>query len=466
MPITKLTSKSGRAILCAAFLVAVGAVEATAQQNNLTMTRPQARVLANQALNAGDLQLAEQLSRGLLQADEKDVTALFVLGNIAQLVGKTDEAVALFKRAYRAADNKQDRYNTSVITAKALDSQGKYERAKLWLRRSVQNAPDDAARANAVRGFQQMRAKSPWRTSLSFGVTPSNNVNNGSGADEICTIFFGCSSSVSDTEPLQGAYISGSFSTEYRLKEARTHKLVAGFDLYHRAAWIKPSEKSKTTKSASDFDFSYIGARLRWDQALSNTTSTTEILTIGRSLYGGSPLTDKIGVEKTFNFRLAPTKNIGLSFGLSRERNHVVEARASTQQTISMPYSVLLGNKDRVRITPTIKNVVSSDPQTAHRSGSLMVAYTPATPTFNIHPTFTLSMGLREDRDSSIFGTGGVAERRRDNSFGLSVSFALPAFEVYGFAPVAVIEARKTSSNISLYDTSSVSSRIEFRSSF
>lgn len=449
--------------ICLALVAALSLAFANfaAAQETRTLSRIEALQVATQAVDQGNLLFGEQIARALLQKDPKDAPALLILGRVAASVGKTDDAMDLYKRAYRNSSEKTLRYDAAVFVAKTLSATERPERAKLWLRRAVQNATSMERRENALRGFQQMRRQSPWRTNLSFGITPSNNVNNGSGATEICTVFLGCSASVSDTEPVAGAFITGFVGTDYRLYETKTKRLLVGFDLYHRETWIKPGDREKTTSDASDFNYTYLGGRLQWDGVLRAGLTTTEKFSLGKSFYGGSSLNTRVSFSKSFTKALQNNRSIGLTAGIARERNHQVETRSLTQLSFSVPYSFRTANSDFYRITAHVSDTRSDDQQTAHRAGRLSLDYTPAKGVLNIRPSFSFYIGRREDKDQSIF-----TEIRKDTEYGLSASFAIPQIELYGFRPVAVIEARKTSSTVPLYDTSSISSRIEFRSAF
>lgn len=438
-------------------------------QNQLTLSPAQAISTAEQAIEAGNLQLAEQIARGLLLRNPKDPSANFLLAQVALGVGAYDEAANLFKKAYRNTTNKNLKYNAAILTARSLEGGKRPEAAKLWVRRAFQNATTQEAKQNAVRGYQQLRSISPWQTSLSFGITPSNNVNNGSNADEICSAVFGgiCSSGVSDTRAVSGAFLSASYNTRYRLHESQKQKISVGLDLYHRAAWIKPSERALTSKGAADFDLSFVGANFLWQGRVGENVTSSDLLSFGRTFYGGDALTNRYTVRKEYTFAIGETKSLGFGVEYNDERNQIVPSRSLISWKATVPFNFRAKNGDFWNITASSAEITSNDNDTGHVANRVSISVTPAAKIFNLNPTYTVSLSQRDNKKLGFLRVrDSINEKRRDQSASLSVSVPLPQFEIYGFSPVAIVEASSTKSNIELFNNFNVSTRLEFRSSF
>ncbi len=246
------------AALVMATLLAAAAAFAEPQGATTELSPEEAYRTAFTSLEAGKPGLANAIADALLIRNPGSYRVLILKSRAARSIGLFAEAAAAGRAAWRAAEDKPQRFTAAMVTAQALSSDGKRTRAQLWLRRAADRAPTEATRAMAVRDFRYVRARNPWSTELSFNVTPSSNVNNGSARETTQLYGLPFEFQLSGAaRALEGVEYATSVGSRYRFAQGADHAHDLVVQLSHRTYSLTADARAQAPGvSGSDFAFS------------------------------------------------------------------------------------------------------------------------------------------------------------------------------------------------------------------
>ncbi|MBT8460858.1 MAG: hypothetical protein KJN60_14405, partial [Boseongicola sp.] len=275
----------------ALLVLSPGQAFAQASENSQTLSIPQARAIARQAIQTGNIALADQISSALLQRDPDDAEALLIRALSARSAGALDVAEDAAAAAYRASNNPALQFDAAIMVADLKARKEQFTRAELWLRRADNVAPDERRKEIAARAFRNVSRLNPLSIQLRFTARPSNNVNNGAETLEI--ELGGLPFSIDPSGQQLGGYeASAGLSLAYRLSENETQKTEALAELYFRKIWLDSRAKELVpTASGSDFDYGVVIAGVRHQRLIWPELGTSEFTgLLGNSWYGGEEL--------------------------------------------------------------------------------------------------------------------------------------------------------------------------------
>lgn len=426
------------------------------------LTPEDTRRAAAQALKAGQPDLAETLARALLARDPGDVTALVLLSRVQRNTGRYAEATRTGKMAWAAAETDAQRYGAALATAQALSSRGARTRAQLWLRRAASVAPNKRLRSIALRDFNYVRDRNPWSTTLSFGVTPSSNINNGSRSEviEIDGLEFELSG---DARALSGMEYRLSADTEFSQQVRERLWLYAGasFDL---KSYSLSSSARKQAPDLKASDLAYREAQLKFGLTAFPFRKLGPLdvsVTGGRAWYGGEPLADFLQVNGRQTVTLGKRNRLDFSLGQGwqwRAEDTINNSRTLTVQTA---WSRKMDHGNRLSVSAGLRNTASDGAATAHAAQFASLGYSLGKPVLGARISATLSIEHRLYDDPYY-----SSERREDYRYGARINAVLPQFEYMGFAPEISLNAERTNSNVGLYETEDIGLSLGIRSVF
>lgn len=142
----------------------------------------EARLLGIAAIGSGRPDIAQAIAAELLKRDPDDPYAHFLLARARLDAGAFAEAQATARRAFRLARTPEQSFQSARLIAQAAWNRGHYPAAEWWLRRAAEAAPGPDQRAATLQELRSVRARNPLSVSLSFAVTPTDNVNNGAAS--------------------------------------------------------------------------------------------------------------------------------------------------------------------------------------------------------------------------------------------------------------------------------------------
>ncbi|WP_319826287.1 hypothetical protein [Thalassovita sp.] len=430
------------------------------------LTAAQMRAAAVVALDSGRPQVALALSRALLTRDPDDLMALLAQARAARDMGRFALAETAARRAWALSDTDGERYDSARMLAQVLSSQGQRTRAQLWLRRAVQNAPDPATRAQAVRDFTYVRARNPLKLNLSFAASPESNINNGSIRDETQVFdFFSQQYIVADLSggalALSGLEARAGLDLRYTLSESPRHRtdlvLQAGMRRYHLSDSAKAAAPAV---SASDFAYDNldIGLQHRWRQ--DGWGEMQMGLLAGGARYGGQAYSQRLRLDTGLSRPLGPQARMTLSFGAEATRG----PRAPHADLLRMGLDLTrrTGNGGQLTGFVTLTTSQSAAEAADFTEAQLGLETRPAWKMFGSAPTLGLALRWRDYDSYVLFSPDGRQDR--EASAYIKVRFA--GAEYMGFTPSLTISASRTDSSIGLFDVDRTGVALGIESAF
>lgn len=443
------------ALICVALAVA-----APARSETVTVTAEGLRRTAQLALEAGQAGLAHDLASALLRDDPKDVTALVIASQALRDLSEYDGAARLARQAWQAADTPGARYAAALVMAQARASAGARTSAQLWLRRAVQNAPDDAARARAINDFRFVRMRNPVAVTLSFGIAPSSNINGGSANNTIMVMGLPFTLSP-DARALAGTEATASATVTRRVSENSRHRTDLGLALSGRGYRLtRAAQASAPWVDAGDYSYVQAEAFVTHRFTLGEDAPHMLRFGAGRGWYGGAVLADFAHLDLSRDFDLGGGAGVEVGLGLDRQARRDVAERSSTTARMGADWSRPLG-EGRLSLSVDLRRAVSDAVVIDHRAAGFEVGYALGRPVLGARLSARLGVEAKQF-DGSFFGVTG----RDDTTLSVGVEAFLPDAGYMGFAPMLGLTARRTDSNVALYETRDIGLSLGLKSAF
>ncbi len=431
-----------------------------------TLTQEQARELAWRALQSNKPHITLQLADKLIERQPEAFEPAYLRAEALRKMRRNDQAVMAAKLAFRKAESRNHKYDAAHSVAKSHFANGAKGYAQVWLRRAEQNAPNEKARSRAVQDFQHVRRKKKLKTRLSFAINPSSNINNGSTNDEI--IINGLPFRVPSTgQPHSGTGVRLGFHTTYR--KQISNKTMLRFGVKGTTTQYVLSKDAKALGSGlTESDFAYASLELQAGVTLFNPEfkgtgfGTTRLDTaIGRSWYGGNPLSNFGRISLGQDYGFSATASARAKIGLERQQRLDSGVSSATIKSFDFDMNHRFKNKSRLSYGVTLRDTTSASNTVESDVIAARVSYTMAPMKMKITPTFSLNM---DRTDYSRLSIGGV--QRVDDRISASVSVFFPKVSYYGFAPTVNVTASQKSSTIDIYSNKTLSMNIGFQSAF
>ncbi len=407
----------------------------------------QARALAQQAALQGNLPLADTLSSALLVQNPDDPQALLVRAVIARRVGQLNVAHEAAVQAYHNSDNPALRFDAAMLAADTQARREKFTSAQIWLRRADQVAPDAPRQQLVARAYQQVSRRNPLRVQLRFSARPSNNVNNGAETIEIdiggLPFFLDPSG-----QQLGGFEASAGVSLGYRLSESETHITEALGEFFYRNIWLSSDAKAKAPgATGSDFDYGVLIGGVRHQRLIWPEIGISRITGLaGHSWYGGDALARWGELQLGQTVEQGDNRRLNFGTTLRTEKRLDNDINSANSLALSAEASRPAASGGRYAIGGAIKNVWSDSATVDHFSAKLF-----ASRSFDrigpVRPSLRASV---EQRNYHKFST--APDGRKDLSVSFGVDIVWPEVSYYGFQPQLSLLARRTMSDVDIYD--------------
>jgi len=426
------------------------------------LTADELRAAARAALKTGQPDVTIQLATALVARDPGDVSALLLLARAQRDVGAYRPALTAAKQAWSAAETDLQHYASAVVIAQVYSSSGARTRAQIWLRRAAETAPDDRLKAKAVKDFRYVRDRNPWTTNLSFAITPSSNINNGSKSEivEIDGLPFVLSG---DARALSGMEYRFDIDTEVSRQMRDNLWVFAAGDVSVRRYSLSGDAKQQAPNLDAS-DLNYTEAELTLGFTVFPTPKSgplTVSAAAGRGWYAGDPLVDFYTISADQTVLLSPADRLNFML-VGNQQNRVQDPINNSQSwTLQTAWSHKRRNADSMNLAFSISDTASDGAAVANQAWSASVAYARAKPIAGAQISFALSY---EDKlyDRPYFSS----ERRADQTATAEISLFLPKVELYGFAPEISFLAKQSDSNVGLYETVEYGMSVGIRSTF
>lgn len=455
-----LGSRLRAAFLCLPLLIALGAGSTVAQTLGETqLSTPEARALARQAFEQGNVLLAEALTSALLRQNPNDAEALLVRAFLFRRSNRFEQALDAASKAYKFAEIPALKFDAAMLSADILAREEKFTRAQIWLRRADHIAPNENRREFAEKSYRQLARRNPLQVQLSFSVRPSDNINNGTNPDEqVDTGLF----PLSGQEPLEGVEASLGFAMAYRLSENQKQRTAAILQFYGRKVFISDSELAKIFNGReSNYDYAalFVGlqhSRLIWE----DLGVTSAMFRVGSSYYERDIFTNAYEFSLSQEVKLSEEK--ALSFGLGRKSETRIEAdiASSVTHSLSAAYLRKLESGDSYQIGLKANDIDSRSGGVNGQQLEASMRYRWSDAIWGVRPDVSLRGRFRDFPDFQLLG------RRMDRSLYATLGLTLEEVKLYGFQPRIEVSLARTKSNIVIFDSETAGIGFNFVSRF
>ncbi|MDJ0631227.1 MAG: surface lipoprotein assembly modifier [Rhodobacter sp.] len=405
------------------------------------------------------------LARALLRRDPRDVGALVLVAAAARNLGDYDTARDAGQAAWRLAETDPQRYAAALVTAQALSSDDRRTMAQLWLRRAVDVAPSEVARGRAVRDFRYVRARNPWSMQLSFNIAPSNNINNGSLRETTTLFVLGADRELildGKARALSGTEYSGTAAIRYRFDESERHAQDLLFQVDHRSYVLSSDAKAQAPgTTGSDFAFTQVAAGYVYRATPETGLGPYSLnATVGQNWYGGDAYFSYLRIGGEQKIKLG--RKAHLSFYGSAERQFGERASDADVLRGDVVWTRMAGAAGVLSLSVGATGSESVSETSDYSELRAGAGFTLAKPVMGARVSFGLEWRNREFPRSSLDPLNG----RDDREVSASVDLVFTEIERYGFNPTLSVLARRTESNIGLYDSEELGVRFGIRSAF
>jgi hypothetical protein len=433
----------------------------------LSLTIPQARQVAVKALATGQAELAAQIANGLLQRDPTDAFAHFVLARAFQQLKQPKAGQKQAALAFRHAKSGIRKYEASQLAARLAVENGRPGLAQVWLRRSWNHAPDDQARKVLSRDYRVLRAVNPWNWQARLSVTPSNNVNN--GAEDPYAVIDGLplvGVLSSDALALSGVKMVADTSVAYRFAQTDRSQTRVTSRLYlSRVALSDEAQAQAPTARNADFAYSKLELGLEHRIALGKERGMiTWDGAISQSWYGGAAYQDalRLGVARMWPLAAGHQAEVSLGLEHARAASGGVEL---TQIDLRARVARELNTGATLQYGLALQMVDSDFTNAKRRRGTVYLAYGLPQKLGPAKVSMSIGGSLGDYYDYRV-GPFIVPGGREDRTLFGSADFIFEQLDYAGFVPSLKIQAQKTRSNVSRFETNEMSVSLGFVSRF
>lgn len=457
--------------LCAASITATDALAQDASgtpERAIRIDLADGAAFAQQLLRAGQPQAALQVAQALLQADPDDSQAHVIIAQSHLRLGNIPEARQSARTGWRTAQGDRERFAAAFTMADVLAAEEAYTRSQIWIRRAIQVAPGPQSEFIAIEAFKRVRQANPLAVELSFGMTPSSNVNSGNSNSAISFAYLpGIFGEIlwqvpPDQRPLSGVEVSLQTDLRYRIAETEASRTSLELGAFARTYVMSDSARTTapdvTGESLSYMQLSF-GVLHQWvPQGIDTPFSAN--LTYSHDWAGGSPIRHGLSGTIGTQFELSEIDTLAVSATARYTNNFSSDSHVATY-SLRGRWARELENEDVFGVSAQLAHATSRATDLAYNEATLGFSYDfgDVMPGIDLSTSWTEQLRIYE---TSVFDPAG----RDDHISSLQVNIGLQNVEFYGFEPVVTLSARRTDSSVPRFDTEGAQIGINLRSSF
>lgn len=429
----------------------------------LEMSRVEALELARALYLDGDAALANAIARRLIEADPRDVEALLILSASEEALGNPQAAFDFGKRAWEAATRADRpaplRYEIARRTAHAAASAERNLAAQYWLTQSVQVAPGPAQAAQSRSDLATLRETSPIQANLTFQITPTTNLNDGSNTDlfMIDDVIIGTLEGWSEAQP--GVIGVANLDLIYALPGQRDRLGLALTEVRHLLApW---AAEANPDLNATDLDQRSAALRFEHDFLLTGSEMPARLTFSGAQSWMGS-------WAENLPLGLSARAQVEVSLLDQADRAVMLTAIAERQWQDGISGKVdglsfsLAGTRHVDALAATLQLGLTADvlhsawSNTTYNAVQVTAGYFPDQPLGPINWSVSVTAGAKDFPVYSL-GFANVTRGRQDFSLGVNLTLEPQEAKVIGLTPYVTLGQLASWSNVSRNDTQSLS---------
>lgn len=451
-----------RKLLCVCVASVCLAGHGSAQDQTLTLE--QARALAQSSVISGNVTLARDIAMTLLKADPKDPYPYFILALAHSKLNDDKLARSAARFAYKYAETPTQKHDAARMAGQIAYRQDRPTLSQIWLRRAAIHAQTPVQDQKLKRDYKAAARKNPWSLSISGGIQPSNNVNNGTDAVLEIVDGFDLAIPLADSSRALDGYVGTlDVKLRYKLRQSAQSLTSVSTRVYVKRVQLKEDVRGI---SSQDFASTYAEASLDHAFALGKAGNIAGVgLTAGQVWSAGTPSFSFAKVKGSRTFRLDRTKRLSFSGSVENRYSDVSNSRDQTILQVGATYRQKLGNGDSFSIALTTRDTRSDAGNVPSTTTSLHTSYAFGKKLGPAKVSASLLLGNTEYPDfRAVLGT--FRGTRDDVSAYADVTFFFEDYDFAGFAPTMRIRTGERSSNISTFDSRELSVTLGVRSKF
>lgn len=423
-----------------------------------SLSADEARFLAADLVRQGQSKAALDVLSVLLVRDTRDANALIISAQAHRRLRDFPAAQASARSAWKHAETPNQHYGAAMAMAQALSQDNKKTRAQLWLRRAAEIAPTPELEEKAISDYRFVRVTNPWSVRLSFGLSPSDNVNN---APRDNTYVIGPLTLTDPTAvPLEGVEINAGLRLRYNYDTETTRRNYVAFR-WSETQVILTDDTVPTGVSDSDFNYRRLAFAHGWDRMSGPKAPrrNTEI-EVASTWYGGNQLSTDLTLAYQQQRRLQSGDGFHWSTSLTYTDRQDSDLRSGFIARLGATYSLGL-DTGRLDLIGRIDRTETDSAAATHTRVNVGLAYTLGREIMGAQVDFS-AMGEFKRYDDPLY----IADPRSDNGITLSSSLFFKGIDSHGFAPKVTLSARRVNSNVGRFEIENIGLDVGFQSTF
>jgi hypothetical protein len=449
-------SRAGRGF--AALAVAAVLNACPAQAEVLRLTPDEALMTARAAYLAGEADVAVHIARALAAAQPNNPWVHLLLAAAEPKVGRADAGLEAGRKAWKLAGRGKSerplRYEIARNTARAALDAGKPLLAQLWLRRSLDVAPDDATLSASGKDLAVVRNRTPWRLSFDMEAGPSDNLNGGAESSVFRIGDYVIGNLSNGAEAVSGSRVSLRFKAERALPGSAKAQTVLTFSAETTRNHIDAASRVKAGGLTShDLDRSRLAIGARRDLLVGEKGVPLSLsVEAGKTWAAGSA----VGPSLTFALQGAVFRSAqgSIWLGGSLERDWDSTSHASSDLVSLSIVGERQFGKTQASVALGLEKALTDHENSTYDAANVSLQIRPEWQLGGARVDMGISAGMRDyDAFTLIGGAVAVTGGRQDASVGVSLDLTFDDLGVMGFAPVLSLRHGKTRSNVSRYET-------------
>jgi hypothetical protein len=441
---------------------------ARAEDAKLTMTIPQARQVALDALAQGRPDIAAQIALGLVKRNPEDPFAYFILTDAEQAMRRPALARRASELAFKYSTHDTDKFRAAQMAAQLAVKANQPTRAQIWLRRSANYAPSDKHLAVIKRDYAILRRINPWQARLRFTLSPSSNVNNGADGPyniidgvPLVGILGGAARALSGTRATSDLRLS------YRLHRTRQSETRLGARLYVQRVWLSPEARA-LAPSARNRDYGSTTGELSLNHAIGSNDGkglTRLGLALGQSWYGTLHNYDFARADLSYSHKFGAETAAYLATAFEQRRAATGPANDARLYTLKTGISHRFNGDDTLGFNLAYTQNHSDQTNAPYRYTTAYATYALGRPVMGAKLSFLAGASLLDYPSYSV-GFISVPGGRQDESTFLGATMVIENIQFAGFSPAISLRAVRTRSNVSRFSNTEYSLAVGIASNF
>lgn len=406
------------------------------------------------ALVAGDLAYAEEVASFIVEVYPEHIQGYLFLSSVHVVKGNNLASLSAAKHAFQLAKTDEQKYHSSLAIGLAQANRNRLLLAEYWLRKSFNNTEHPRQVTLAADLLNEVRRKSPFRLSLSFGVTPSTNINGGSLANKVLinNLEFTLDP---NAKPVKGLGFNYALGLSYQKQIDPDVTFLWSANTAGVIYKIKPTaEQKKIGVKGSNFNSHQISTRMgfAFGDGVENVLlrQTVFLAELSQDWYGQEVLAKTIGIIGRKAILLNDSSRLSFSLEFEKRFREDLKERSSTAQLGNIVYEKSIRNGDFLTAVVSGSSRSSASAEIANKKIGLHASYRFRPINKAFQPEFFL--GYEKVSFNKPFLT---SQRRKDDKVTLGVNVKLLKLSYFGFNPTLGYTFQNVSSNIDLHNSRS-----------